>query len=243
VEFKFDSFKKRANDPALSKWEKIGFPDSYRKDREFDIFLDIDNKLNLSAGGLKVLDLGCGCSDLVNILVAHSVENNNFLDLVDSAEMLDNIERDIIKNDHRIKLIPGRFPEELSSFIENGIEKYDSIIVYSVIQYVFLESSIFSFIHHCLRLLKPGGKLLIGDIPNNSVRNRFLNSSEGVKFAKNAETSTVIIQHDDFERIDDSIVISILLRFRAFNCETYLLPQNLSLPFSNRREDILIIKR
>jgi 2-polyprenyl-3-methyl-5-hydroxy-6-metoxy-1,4-benzoquinol methylase len=195
MEFKFDSFKSRANDPALSKWEKIGFPDSYRKDRELEIFIDINNKVSLDRGNLSVLDLGCGCSDLVNILATHSIENNNTLDLVDSAEMLQNIESEIVKSSQSIRLIPGRFPEELSSFIEEGVNKYDVIIVYSVIQYVFLESSIFLFIHNCLNLLKHGGILLIGDIPNNSARERFLKSSNGLEFLKKEETSKVRIMN------------------------------------------------
>jgi hypothetical protein len=43
------------------------------------------------------------------------------------------------------------------------------------------------------------------------------------------------------ERMDDSVVMSILSRFRNFGYETYLLPQDNRLPFANSREDILIV--
>ena len=44
--FRFEDFKNLANDPSLSKYEKIGFPDSYRAGKEEAIFHDILSKLN-----------------------------------------------------------------------------------------------------------------------------------------------------------------------------------------------------
>ena len=79
--------------------------------------------------------------------------------------------------------------------------------------------------------------------PNVSSRNRFLNSSEGSAFINAEFKDSINIKHEDYERLDDSIIFSIMQRFRNFNCETYLLPQNKNLPFANRREDIIIKKR
>ena len=117
--------------------------------------------------------------------------------------------------------------------------------MYSVIQYVFLEQSLFNFIHNCLILLNSRGALIIGDIPNFSARERFLESSDGEKFTNNVleQKENLKFHHEKSERIDDTIIFSILSRFRNFGCETYLLPQSINLPFSNRREDILIVKR
>ena len=42
----YKDFRRLAKDDTLSKSEKIGFPDSYRKDQEKQIFLDINSKLN-----------------------------------------------------------------------------------------------------------------------------------------------------------------------------------------------------
>jgi hypothetical protein len=72
-----------------------------------------------------------------------------------------------------------------------------------------------------------------------------LNSEEGLEFKPTFKNTNDKMQfnHKEAERIDDSIVLSILARYRNFGCETYLLPQKSGLPFANRREDILIIKR
>src|SRR5690242_7687811 len=61
----FDGFRKLANDPSLSPYEKIGFPDSFRAGREADIHRDILQKLPaMAASSTRILDIGCGCSDL-----------------------------------------------------------------------------------------------------------------------------------------------------------------------------------
>ena len=44
-------------------------------------------------------------------------------------------------------------------------------------------------------------------------------------------------------KIDDGVLFSILHRYRNSGFETYLLPQGEGLPLSNRREDILIVRR
>jgi len=43
-------------------------------------------------------------------------------------------------------------------------------------------------------------------------------------------------------KIDDSVLIGIILRARAAGYDAYLLPQPSDLPMANRREDILIKK-
>jgi hypothetical protein len=43
-------------------------------------------------------------------------------------------------------------------------------------------------------------------------------------------------------QIDDSVMLSLLMRARAQGCDAYLLPQRDDLPMANRREDILIRK-
>ena len=245
MELRFDDFKDRAKDPNLSKWEKIGFPDSYRKESEKFIFDDVVEKLKLKDTNVKtILDIGCGCSTLVELIIDFSHNQTKSLFLVDSEEMLASIDAGAKLASPDLKLIPGCFPDvELDDEVYSN--KFDAILVYSVIQYPFLEGSIFSFIHKCVDLLNVGGRLLIGDIPNYSKRERFLASESGQEFLnQNAIISqNILTDHKQSERIDDSIIFSILQRYRSFGCETYLLEQAPELPFSNRREDILIVKR
>lgn len=61
----FDDFKRLARDDSLSRYEKIGFPNSYREGKEERIFLDITHKLrNLNKRNKVVMDIGPGCSGL-----------------------------------------------------------------------------------------------------------------------------------------------------------------------------------
>jgi len=238
MEWNFDDFKNRAKDNKLTPSEKVGFPESYRKGKELLILEDIIKKTNLSANQ-RVLDIGCGCSDLTDLLKRYCEENEINLFLNDSHEMLSQLN---FSNSKNIKLIPGKFPDILDN---KPFEKnFDVILIYSVIQYVFNDGNMYSFIHKCLSILNKGGVILIGDIPNISSRDRFIKSDEGKKFLKSKKDDTNIkIIHQNHERIDDSIILSIIQRFRNFDCETYLLPQPNNLPFGNRREDILIKKR
>ena len=241
MEFTFESFKDRANNNSLSKWEKIGFPDGYRKDLEFAIFEDISYKTRLASAG-SILDIGCGCSELVEHIISFSQRSQKQLYLVDSLEMLSNIDAKYLND--QTHLVPGRFPNK-EVVLKLPEASFDVIIVYSVIQYAFISQSVYGLIHECVKLLKSGGRLLIGDIPNYQARERFLASEKGREFLSKAPqvNNTINLHHENLERIDDSVIMSLLFRFRNFGCETYLLPQPEGLPFANRREDILIIKR
>lgn len=241
MELTFNDFKSRALDNSLNNWEKIGFPESYRHGVEENILSDIIQKLDLQTSeNLNILDIGSGCSNLVNLLIEFGTKKKHSLTLLDSKEMLDILDKKYLTK-HGVGTIEGSFPDAMHL----STELYDCILVYSVIQYPFLEGNIYSFIHKCIQHLKTGGRLLIGDIPNYMKRERFISSEEGKKFSSNKVelSSQVQLNHENEERIDDSIIFSILQRFRQFGCETYLLPQSNKLPFSNRREDVLIIKR
>jgi cyclopropane fatty-acyl-phospholipid synthase-like methyltransferase len=74
VELTFEDFKERAKDPKLSKWEKIGFPDEYRKNKESAIYEDIKSKLQLNEN-IRLLDIGCGCGGLVEHIIEDAVKN------------------------------------------------------------------------------------------------------------------------------------------------------------------------
>ncbi|MFC1785827.1 class I SAM-dependent methyltransferase [Candidatus Neomarinimicrobiota bacterium] len=245
MELTFNDFRKRAQNSNLSKWEKIGFPDSYRKETEKLIFDDIVLKLWLNKGSVnRILDIGCGCSNLVTFLIEFSNEFDKNLTLIDSKEMLDNIPKYLYKNHYNIITIAGYFPQ-IELIPDEKAQGFDAINVYSVIQIAFPEQNIYKFIHKCIDLLKPNGRLLIGDIANVSARERFLKSEDGKNFQDNINTvpEKMRFQIENEERIDDAVVLSILHRFRNFGCETYLMPQAPGLPLANRREDILIIKR
>lgn len=234
----FAGFARLATDDSLSKYEKIGFPDSYRIGFEPAIFDDIRTKLSrLNERGLAVLDIGPGCSDLPYMLIDLCSAQGHQLFLIDSEEMLRHLP-DAPFIDKR----PGLFPSRAAVADLKG--RVDVINCYSVLHYIFIDANPFDFIDLCLELLRPGGELLIGDIPNVSKRRRFFSSDAGVAYHRAfTGTDTMPALQDGVSSvnvIDDAAVMDIVMRARAAGADAYLLPQPASLPMANRREDILI---
>jgi hypothetical protein len=238
----FEGFKALARDSSLSPHEKVGFPDSYRAGKEEAILQDIRAKLtNLELTGRRVLDIGPGCSGIALGVLDLCREREHTLTLIDSAEMLG-----LLPDTPLAAKLPARFPDECPAFLEENRGRLDAILVYSVMQYVFRESSVFAFFDACLELLADGGQLLIGDIPNHSMRKRFFSSAAGVRFHQ-AFTGTGEIPrvaHNTLEpgSIDDAALLGLVLRARSAGYDAFLLPQAPGLPMANRREDLLVRK-
>ena len=238
----YEDFKKLAQDDSLSVYQKIGFPDEYRKEKERFIFEDIYSKLDLQNEKSKVfLDIGSGCSDLVSYIIGMSVIQEFKLLLVDSKEMLD-----LVPDSDSVEKNYGYFPDQTEDLVNKYYGGVDYIVCYSIFHYVFYNTCIFRFLDVALSLLKPGGKLLIGDIPNVSKRKRFFSSDQGVKYHQDFTNSSTLPEVHPYvlepNQIDDGIIFSILQRYRNSGYETYLLSQSKKLPMWNRREDILIVK-
>lgn len=237
----FEDFKRLAKDKKLSHYEKIGFPNEYREGYGNIIFEDIESKLrSLREKDRIILDIGCGCSDLAFMMIELCERNNSELLLIDSDEMVS-----LLPNKPFIKKFPCRFPD-CPNLFEKYRAKVDGILIYSVMQVVFLEANIFDFIDKACQLLKDGGEMLIGDIPNVSKRKRFFSTKAGIKyhqkFTGKKELPKVDFMKIEEEKIDDGTIFGILQRYRNFGFDTYLLPQKEGLPMANRREDILIKK-
>lgn len=241
----FEDFKNLANENSLSKYQKIGFPDSYRQDKEEYIFLDIITKLGINEAQIKpdsiLLDVGPGCSDLPFKILDLCKRSNFKAILVDSEEMLNHLPKEPF-----IEKYLGYFPNDVPDLINKYQNKVDYIICYSIFHYVFYNTCIFKFIDVAISLLKPGGKLFIGDIPNISKRKRFFSTEAGIAFHREFTKTDSLpeVKHYDIEpnQIDDAVIFSIIQRYRGYGLEAYVLPQSSSLPMYNRREDILIHK-
>jgi len=239
---KYNDFRHMALNPNLSLNEKIGFPEHYRQGYDEVIFNDIVEKLSkLKDKNCHVLDIGSGCSELPQLIIQHSRKYNHKLVLVDSQEMLSLLPND----DNLITKISGFYPDCQQEIINIGL-KFDVILCYSVFHYIFIEASFWHFIDLSLELLAEGGQMLIGDIPNVSKRKRFFSSSNGIKFhqsfMKTTDVPEVNFRAIEFNKIDDSVILGVIMRARSQGCDAYWLPQPSVLPMYNRREDILIIK-
>jgi len=237
----FEDFRALAKDASLSKYERIGFPDSYREGLEGHIFADILGKLsNLEKPGQRVLDIGPGCSDLPQMLIEKCRTQGHSLTLIDSQEMLDLLpEADFVRKE--AALYP-KCPE----FLALHAGRLDVILCYSVLHYVLVDAAFFRFLDESLALLAPGGQFLIGDVPNVSKRKRFFASETGHQFHQSfmntADKPAVVFNQIERDQIDDAVVMALLQRARAQGFDAYVLPQPAALPMANRREDILIVR-
>lgn len=237
----FAEFAARARDPGLSQYAKIGFPDEYRAGKAPAILADITAKLtNLTKSGQAVLDVGAGCSDLPENLVEYCASRGHKVVLVDSAEMLDQL-----GEWPHVTKTKGQFPSCIEA-IHATSRTYDAILAYSVIQYVFVEGNIWGFVDALAGLLAPGGQLLIGDIPNASMRKRFLSSASGRAYHKAhfGEIALPEVTFNDLEpgAIDDAVVLGCISRLRAAGFDAFVVPQSPELPMANRREDVLVYR-
>jgi 2-polyprenyl-3-methyl-5-hydroxy-6-metoxy-1,4-benzoquinol methylase len=236
----FNWYKEQATSTSITKTEMVG-RSPQQIDSELYIFPDVLSKVPLlSKPHIKIIDIGCGCSKPVNDLITHSNLHNQHLLLLDSQEMLKNIQIDDYSSN--MELIPQCFPDDNFVAINEG--SADVVLIISVLHYIFLDGNFINFMDSALKLLKPGGYLLVADIPNNTKKKRFLSTSNGMNFHMEWSQSSKKpdVNWNEFElmSLDDSIIFFLMQRYRSMGFETYLLPQNEQLPFYNTREDILI---
>ena len=233
----YEGFRKLAVNPYLSPHQRIGFPDSYRQGREQAILDDIRVKLpRLDETGRTVVDIGPGCATLPRLLLALCARQGHRVFMVDSAEMLDQLpdQPGLIKQ-------VGAFPHIAAQALPQGAA--DAVLCYSVLHYMFLESSVFAVLDAALALLAPGGVALFGDIPNQSKRRRFFASAAGRAhhraFTGQAVDPEVHFNRLEQGRIDDSVLLGLMARAQLAGFEAYLVPQADDLPMANRRDDLL----
>lgn len=240
MQYQYKQFKKLAKNYIFQEVERIGFAKESRDGFEKKILKDISKKLSLHRKKLRVLDIGCGASQLTDLIIDLCEKYGHELVVVDCPEMLAHI-----KDSKCIKKIEGFFPKNIKA-IQEMQEKYDCIISYSVLQYIFVDTNIFSFFDNIVKLLAEGGKALIGDIPNVSMRKRFLSTNTGIeyhkKFMKTKKNPIIKNYEIDEELINDAVIFGIMQRIRNAGLQSYLLPLAEDLYYSNRREDILICR-
>jgi hypothetical protein len=238
----YESFRRRATDPALSLHEKVGFPDDYRAGKEALILEDIASKLTrLSLREQVVVDIGAGCGELARLVMTRCGEQGHRLFQVDSPEMLA-----LLPRAPHAKRVPGRFPDDCAELIDELRGRVHCVLAYGVLPCVFVESNVFEFVDRALELLAEGGQLLLADLANLSKRKRFFASDAGVRFHQEfmgtSERPDVEFNVLEPGAFDDAVVLAIVARCRSAGFDAYLVPQRDGLPFANRREDILVVR-
>jgi hypothetical protein len=238
----YEDFRSMAGDPALSANEKIGMPDPTRLGFDASILADILRKVpSLARQGQIVVDIGSGCGTFAHHFIAYCRDLEHKLVLIDSAEMLLHL-----PDPPNVHKVAGRFPANEGVIKEQISEGADVVLAYGVLSVVFADSNPFLFLDRAAALLRNGGHLLVGDVPNASKLRRFLASEAGVSYHKQymrTEEPPPISAFDaPNDRIDDGVILGIVDRMRRRGFDAYIVPQSESLPLANRREDILIVR-
>lgn len=242
VKLDFEGFRQLAVNPHLSAHEKIGFPNAYREGREEAILRDILAKLPMIAHdeGRVVVDIGPGCAGLPRMLIDVCRDRHHTLVLVDSPEMLSQLP----DAPGVTRKCDGMFPDNQLAVVSMAGRAADAILCYSVLHYIYVDSNLFDFVDALTMMLAPGGRALVGDIPNHSKRRRFFASAAGQRhhqeFTGSSEPLAVAFNKPAPGKIDDAVLMGLMQRAQLAGCDAYLVPQAADLPMANRRDDLII---
>lgn len=193
----------------------------------------------------EVLEIGCGTGMLLipmSFLVARVVG-------LDHPKVVEELAGRLPGND--ITLVGGAFPD---TTVEG---KFDRVVTYSVIQCLpsFEDAKVFA--RAAAGYLKPGGRLLIGDVASADKKKRFAASDFGKQFEQDwarlraesgelkeaeLEAQKILASSSVLGGMTDAQIMELILDLRGEGYEAYLLPQDPELPFGRTREDILVIK-
>lgn len=202
------------------------------------IYLDLIQTLGLSSDDV-VLEIGCGVGELL-VPLSYFVKT---ITGIDHPGCIKRLEERIV-NVQNASSVKGNF---LNVPIFN---KFNKILCYSVLQYLQDEKEVFEFIDKALSLLRPKGRALFGDLPNASLKKRFLESETGKELDKQWRESIASSKNEinlnineNTVQFNDQLILNILKKYREEGYDAYVLSQPKDLPFGNTREDILIIKR
>lgn len=226
----FNDFKQLAINKKFFS-EKIGFDESTRNQNDDlilikDVFEKVSKNHPLGTDNISIFDIGCGCSYFAQYLQKISKANNYKLYMLDSHEMLMNLE----DTENTIK-IPCEWPffDDIKQY-EGGI---DLVIMHSVIQHIYgnCRYNFYAFIDEALKLLNDNGVLFIGHIPNQNNINRAI--------INNQINGMVTTMHEN--QITDQTLMDILKYYRDKGYQSYLLPSSVESK-TRTRENIMIYK-
>lgn len=234
----FENYGKKAK--SLDSHTEISGRYQIQESAERNILFDVISKLDLK-GNDTLLDIGCGIGNLLIPLsfVCKQVTG------IDHASCIERLKQRI-KGLRNIECISGNF-FDLSMDI-----KVDKVLCYSVLHYLTDANEVLMFIDKVLKLLKPGGIALFGDIPNISTKQRFLKSKSGREFSKKwnklieeekksqNRVEIKLVDEKTLVQFNDDLVLKILMDTRSKGFDSFILNQPPHLPFGYTREDILI---
>ena len=201
---------------------------------------DVVKKLELRPTD-TLLDIGCNCGE-ITIPLSFLCDSITGIDCSGVIRRLNERTKGITN----INSIVG-------DFLEVDItEKYDCILIYSVLIYMDSYDEKARFIKKAASLLKPNGRMLIGDVVNTSTIERYKNSEVGRLNDEKYRKQIAEFQADEDRnkkqssapeiknRLNDRTLMQLLFDIRSWGYESFLLPQDPNLAFGYTRQDILV---
>lgn len=234
-------------------------------EKEILVWRDILYKLGLKPGQ-NFFNIGCGWSAVTDASIEYCSENQISLCLMDAAEIIEKVRNELAVSDayrKKIEFMEGYFPRDLPrGFFKHC--RFDRIVAYSVLHYADDPED---FVTAAASMIAPGGRLLIGDIPNLNQRARFLCSKLGQQFEaeyqevsidqipkyKNEQEVIAAYQAEkdgtdklsnwSFSlQLNDAFIDKMMKHFHGLGMEAYAVPQPDELPFSRTRHDLLVVR-
>ena len=202
---------------------------------ERSILLDVIRKLEIHADD-TVLDIGCGVG-LLACPLSFMVSSVTGVDHPEVVELMQ-------ARCPGVEPICGDFLE-----VNLGDREFTKIIIYSVVQNLPDEESVVRFLRKALQHLRPGGRLLVGDISNIDKKRRFQSTKFGAEFeqgwASRQGSASMIVKGQllpEKHRLEftDEVVASVFQQVRSWGYDTFVLPQPENLPWGFTREDLLV---
>lgn len=202
---------------------------------------EIMDKLSLTAND-RLLDIGSGIG-AVTVPLSYFVQS---VTAVDHADVLARMpERP------NIEKVPGDF---LS--VDLGQRRFTKALAYSVVHYLATHDQIAELVVRAMSVLEDGGLFLIGDVPNDSYRERYVSTYPGQlrvidlglrmveTEAEKQRIESVLRTPSDTKMpaFNDDSLMFIMGQVRKAGHHAWILRQALGLPFHHAREDILIQK-
>ena len=222
-----------------------GLPDTVKAGRhefqaeaEEHIAYNIASRLELSKDD-DLLDIGCGTGNITLSLI----DIAGYVTVIDHPTVV----AALLERCGGGRTIVGYSGDFLSRYIG---PTFDKILAYSVVHYLAGEDEVLAFLRKAYGLLRPGGKMLVGDIPNADRKRRFEESQFGAAFAKawkarnkgGNEFFAAINADENRVTFDDESVRRLMKGLGLRSKDYKVLAQPSTLPFGHTREDILITK-
>lgn len=217
---------------------------AFQEDGTRQIFADVVSKLSPKPTD-RLLEIGCGTGFILTPLSEKVAEAYG----IDHPAVIEKYQK--LGIPANVKLLGGEWSETKPE------GTFDIIYAYGVLSCLLSENDADAFIDAATEIIRPNGRILLGDLPNLDMRKRFTESEFGKEFSRqwSEKRERTEAEHEGFNQIfsqasseqgkyiTDEYIFKLLQRLRKKGFESYLLPQPKNLPFSYSREDILIWKR